>query len=149
MSAMAEQRHRVEDLVYAYVAAADDRDADRVSEVLAHAHVDFAGQHATGASEVRAMFASAFRGGTRVRHLLSNIRIRIHHGDHSPTADFSAAYIRWGTQAVDGPLGLGDYTARLERVGGDWRITRFVVRRLWSRDPAAPHPRPSADRHPA
>ncbi|WP_369034005.1 nuclear transport factor 2 family protein [Streptomyces adonidis] len=140
MSAPAEQRDSVEDLLYGYIAAADDGDADRVSQVLAHARVDFAGQHAAGAAEVRAMFANTFRGGTRVRHLLSNVRIRIHQDGPRPTADFSATYIRWGARAVDGPLGLGEYTARLEQADDGWRITRFVIRRLWSRDPASAIP---------
>lgn len=140
MSVPAEQRDSIEDLLYGYVAAADDGDVDRVSQVLAHARVDFAGQHAAGAAEVRAMFANTFRGGTRVRHLLSNVRIRIYQDDLRPTADFSATYVRWGVRAVDGPLGLGDYMARLEQAGDGWRITRFVVRRLWSRDPASALP---------
>lgn len=142
MSVLAEQRDRIEDLLYGYVAAVDDGDADRVSQVLAHARVDFAGQHAAGAAEVRAMFANTFRGGTRVRHLLSNVRIRVQQDDLRPTAEFSATYIRWGARAVDGPLGLGDYMARLEQAGDGWRITRFVVRRLWSRDPASSIPDP-------
>jgi hypothetical protein len=49
-------------------------------------------------------------------------------------------YIAAADDLDAGPLGLSDYAARLEHVGGDWLITRFVVRRLWSRDPAAPSP---------
>jgi hypothetical protein len=74
-------RHNIENLLYAYAAAADQLDVDRIAELLAHAEVDFAGQHATGREAVHALYKNAFREAPAVRHLISNVALDIRPGD--------------------------------------------------------------------
>lgn len=129
-------RHSIENLLYRFAVAADDRDPVAVAVLFRDAAVDLGGQRAEGYQAVRAMFEDAFRDAPPVRHLISNVLIDVLEKDGHSRAEVRASFMRWPTYAAAGPLSLGDYVATFSAGNEGWRFERFAIIRVWAQ--AAP-----------
>jgi uncharacterized protein (TIGR02246 family) len=125
-----EDRLAINDLFVSYVCALDAGDVETVVNCFTEdgALVSPAvGSHA-GHAAIRAFaerFARFQRNGSQLRHVISNLAMRVH-GDRAHATCYLTVFLtRDGQSRLTAP---GQYECELRRVDGAWRFQNRIVR---------------------
>lgn len=125
-------RHHIHNLLGTYAENADERDADAVAELFAHASVTFAGTTLLGRHDINAHYKALFAAALRSRHLLTNIIIDV---TDTQQAAARCRYSRWSIDTDATLLAIGDCHATFLRHQSNWRFASFAVTRAWQTQP--------------
>jgi 3-phenylpropionate/cinnamic acid dioxygenase small subunit len=123
---------QVRALVGAYAERLDAGDLDGVAALFEHGTFRSArgGEPLVGRDAVRRQYEPVilYEDGTpRTKHVLGNIEVLVDHGAGAATARCTFTVLQAVDEARLGPVLVGRYHDRFERVAGEWRFTERTV----------------------
>ena len=129
----AADRQAIVDLTIAYTWALDTKQFDALRDVFApDATAELRGVECTGLDAIIERISKALQPLDASQHLLGNHQVTLDGDRARSRCQLQSQHVRHGTAGGDNFVIGGVYEDELVRTASGWRITRRVMREVWS-----------------